>query len=406
MAPREMDIAGFSVDRPMTVTLRLPRRLALDGVFPSRSLILESILVVIKEKSSLLCFQRLSASHYDITFKQDQQDVRDSLLQSGIHIAGTHISLFESDPKSVFVSVKNLPAEVPDEKMNQVLLDFGEVLGSFHVLDDDDIWNGDRKVELIIKKDIPSLIRIGKYPAVIRYKGQKLCCHYCNRWGHAINDCPYKINHLCIRCGMGHSAKYCSHPWTLDNSPVVYEDLPVTLTQEESSVVTPVAPSAGSNFDIPFVAGKRLSEASKPKRKKSHSQKENPEAFNDVAENFTVNDLPFASDISAGPSTPVAIEAHRPVNRYSALVEEEDTNIEIDSPSLFSEPPESGSHSNPPSSSDNAPNEIPSSLLTNVTQAISKMPGLPKRLSKAALPVVPIRKPTAPKKPSTKSKTI
>lgn len=180
MAPREMDIAGFSVDRPMTVTLRLPRRLALDGVFPSRSLILESILVVIKEKSSLLCFQRLSASHYDITFKQDQQDVRDSLLQSGIHIAGTHISLFESDPKSVFVSVKNLPAEVPDEKMNQVLLDFGEVLGSSHVLDDDDIWNGDRKVELIIKKDIPSLIRIGKYPAVIRYKGQKLCCHYCN----------------------------------------------------------------------------------------------------------------------------------------------------------------------------------------------------------------------------------
>ena len=278
------------MDRPMTITLRLPRRLATEGIFPSRAEVLQAILVVVKDKSALRCLQKLSSSYYDVTFVDSEADKKDDLLDSGIEIGGHHVSLFESDPKSVFVSVKNLPAEVPSEKVTAVLSDFGEVLGSNNCFDEEGIWNGDRSVEMVLKKDIPSLIRIGKYPVVIRYKGQKLCCHYC-----PVSECPYKINKLCIRCAKaGHTARYCSQPWTLDNEPVSYNSFQVAPTQEDSTQEE-VSPQAlvpdemavdqpeGTSSSSSFVSlGKRVSKSDKPRRKKPRKQKENPDAFKET----------------------------------------------------------------------------------------------------------------------------
>lgn len=90
-------------------------------------------------KSSLLCFQRLSASHYDITFKEGYETQRDLLLHNGISLAGQHIDVFESDPKSVWVTMKNLPAAVPNTKVLPNLLPYGEVLHSKIVKDEDDL---------------------------------------------------------------------------------------------------------------------------------------------------------------------------------------------------------------------------------------------------------------------------
>ena len=212
----------FKIDRPLSITLRLPRKFAKDGIFPTRGIVLQSVLDVVKDKKLIYCFQRLSASHYDITFVDDAQEARDLLLEAGITIQGVHLPLFESDPKTTIVTVKNLPAEIEDEILTACLSTYGEVLSVTKVLDDDEIWIGDRTVEMVIKSDIPSLIRLGTYPIYIR-----------NRWGHAVSDCPYKKHSLCIRCGSaGHTARYCSHPWILDNSPVTLSDLnftPVSL---------------------------------------------------------------------------------------------------------------------------------------------------------------------------------
>ena len=52
--------------------------------------------------------------------------------------------------------MKNLPAEVPDKHLVDLLLTYGEVLRSKHVLDDEGIWTGDRLVEMVIKSDNPS----------------------------------------------------------------------------------------------------------------------------------------------------------------------------------------------------------------------------------------------------------
>lgn len=60
------------------------------------------------------------------------------------------------------------------------------------------LWNGDHKLEMIIKKDISFVIQIGKYPIVISYKGKTLCCHFCKRWVH-------------LRCSsLDHTVKTCS----------------------------------------------------------------------------------------------------------------------------------------------------------------------------------------------------
>ena len=182
----------FKIERPLSITLRLPRKFAKDGIFPTRGIVLQSVLDVVGDKNLIYCFQRLSASHFDVTFAEGAEDARDSLLEAGITLQGVHLPFFESDPKTISVTVKNLPAEIDDDLLMQCLSTYGDALGVTKVLDDDGIWMGDRTVEMVIRSDIPSLIRLGTYPIYIRYRGQKLCCHHCNRWGHAVSDCPYK----------------------------------------------------------------------------------------------------------------------------------------------------------------------------------------------------------------------
>ena len=296
----------FKIERPLSITLRLPRKFAKDGIFPTRGIVLQSVLDVVGDKNLIYCFQRLSASHFDVTFAEGAEDARDSLLEAGITLQGVHLPFFESDPKTISVTVKNLPAEIDDDLLMQCLSTYGEALGVTKVLDDDGIWMGDRTVEMVIRSDIPSLIRLGTYPIYIRYRGQKLCCHHCNRWGHAVSDCPYKKHSLCIRCGSaGHTARYCSHPWVLDNSPVSLSDLNYTPSPPEGSQPQPDGdPSSqaqsGMVVDETPSAQKRKSDSSKPKKKKNKN-KENPEAFENTDTNvFSLDDLPFASQISEG----------------------------------------------------------------------------------------------------------
>ena len=113
--------------------------------------------------------------------------------------------------------------------------------------------------------------------------------------------------------------------------------------------------------------------------------------------------MPFASDLSTDPSPSESIGIHHSANHYSALAEEEDSNVEVDSPQLFDGTPESDDQETS-SAVNSTVNEILSSLLVNVTQAMSKKSGAPKRLSKSGSLVAPSRKPTAPKRPPSKPK--
>ena len=125
-----------------------------SGVFPAREIILKAVLSVVGKKS-ILCFQRLSVTHYDVTFKDGCKEALETLLVSGISIEGLNINIYESAPKSIAVTIKNLPAEVPDPLLSALLSSYGEVIGVTKARDADGIWTGDRTVEMLVAKDIP-----------------------------------------------------------------------------------------------------------------------------------------------------------------------------------------------------------------------------------------------------------
>ena len=83
--------------------------------------------MVVEDKKLIYCFQRLSASHFDVTFVDGAEEARDLLLEAGITLQGVHLPLFESDPKTISVAVKNLPAEIEDDILMTCLSTYGEV---------------------------------------------------------------------------------------------------------------------------------------------------------------------------------------------------------------------------------------------------------------------------------------
>lgn len=99
---------------------------------------------------------------------------------------------------------------MPEAKLRE-FLDIHEVI-------EDGLWNGDHTVFMKITKDIPSMIRVGKYTSYIKYRGQRMCCQYCNNWDHTVNDCRYKRDKLCNRCGdRGHTVENCKRAWVVAN---------------------------------------------------------------------------------------------------------------------------------------------------------------------------------------------
>ena len=206
--------ASFSVERPLSISLRIPRNHRENGILPTRGEILTEILEVVP-KEAIYCFQKLSESSFDVTFKTGYEAQRDALLMGGASYKGIHLEFVESAPRFTKVFVKNLPAEVPDFVLMECLSVYGNVKDISRP-SEEGVWTGDRCVQMKISSDIPSLLKIGKYPAFIRYRGQRMCCRHCNQFDHLVADCRYKKDNLCIRCGEpGHIARNCRIAWVV-----------------------------------------------------------------------------------------------------------------------------------------------------------------------------------------------
>ena len=368
--------ANFSVERPLSVSLRLPKKLSTDGVFPSRAEVLQEVLDIVP-KASIFCFQKLSATNFDCTFKSGREASRDLLLASGISYKGYHLEFFESAPKSTAVTIKNLPAEVSDMTLTDRMSEFGGVFNISHSMEDG-LWNGDRIVDMKVLKDIPSLVMVGKYPAYARYRGQRLCCHHCNRWGHAVKNCEFKLNNLCIRCGSSeHSARDCSMPWgsicaipssvrgpaprdankdqvpstSVDensNNPVQPQPPPVVAVGASSAAASSQSASdpSGSSVDTTVKsAGSKKREQPSPVRpaskKLAPKPKENPfEGTVDCSllhSSYDINDMPFVDLIS---ERRPPLSHHRSANRFDALTNDDETDeVEDDQPDDNQESP-------------------------------------------------------------------
>lgn len=96
-----------------------------------------------------------------------------------------------------YVRVFDLPPELPDDKLEGVLREFGRIervvrekfppnLGLDHM------FTGVRGVYMDVKKDIPPSIDIAGRKAKIFYDGLRDTCFLCQTVGHRRNSCPQR----------------------------------------------------------------------------------------------------------------------------------------------------------------------------------------------------------------------
>lgn len=112
----------------------------------------------------------------------------------------TNITLEPADIDTINVRIFNLPPELPNEKIRQVLCAFGTVYQvnneTWSAGYDHRVSNGVRQVKMSISKVIPSNLTVCGKKAYVTYIGQEPTCFLCNSTSHLKQDCPTKMTHL------------------------------------------------------------------------------------------------------------------------------------------------------------------------------------------------------------------
>lgn len=86
---------------------------------------------------------------------------------------------------------------------------FGKVMNIKHESDRDfpSVVTGTRLIRMKLSSDIPSRIKVNRYPCNVWYNGQPKTCRICGE-DHEAPTCPYKGK--CLRCLQeGHTARNC-----------------------------------------------------------------------------------------------------------------------------------------------------------------------------------------------------
>lgn len=89
--------------------------------------------------------------------------------------------------------VKNLPTEISDAELRNVLREYGEVSGIEQEKYGPGLLTGVRYVRMAVKKNVPSYVKVAGEEAFVSYFGQKETCHTCGQIGHKRASCPSKM---------------------------------------------------------------------------------------------------------------------------------------------------------------------------------------------------------------------
>ena len=187
------------VSGPLTLIAALPEPLSAKY---SRHDLAGKLLTALKPHD-VSCIQ----SYVRITLKT--LDARQAVLQSGITIEFSCLTMFEADPVNVKVSIEHLPFEVPDEDLRDVLSPFGAIHDvRLQKYADSDIHTATRILTMSLVSHIPVNLRVWRYPCRVLYRGQSRPCCICRSDGHRASSCP--LGDKCRRCLQpGHFARDC-----------------------------------------------------------------------------------------------------------------------------------------------------------------------------------------------------
>ena len=190
-----------------TLVLQFP-----DEVYCSsgESVVLPELLKSV-DVPKVCCIQFIRNGLVRVTF--DDTACCDAALSSGVMFRGARLPASPVSARSRLVYVQDLPAEVPECFVKDVLCLYETVLGvsAMEHSGYPGLMNGTRLVIVTLEKDVPSSLRICGFNIRVWYRGQPQACAICHSYRHRVKECP--LNGLCRRCHKpGHVARECCEP--------------------------------------------------------------------------------------------------------------------------------------------------------------------------------------------------
>ena len=150
--------------------------------------------------------------------------VHQAVLQSGIAIESSSLTIFEADPVCVEVSIEHLYFEVTDEVLRDALSPFGAILYvRLQKYAGSGVLTGTRILTMSLASDFPVNLRVLRYPCRVFYRGQPRPCPICRDDGHRASSCP--LRDKCRRCLQpGNFAQDCDPGFVPDDVDVSAAD--------------------------------------------------------------------------------------------------------------------------------------------------------------------------------------
>ena len=141
----------------------------------------------------------------------------------------------EAQPSYTLVRLFRCPFEVPDEAIILTHAPFGKVMDMKHETDRDfpSVVTGTRFIRMKLTSDIPSRIKVKRYPCNVWYNGPPKKCRICGEEDHEAPTCPYKGK--CLRyLQEGHTARNCLNAWGIQvNGAAGYPPVAAPVPENE-----------------------------------------------------------------------------------------------------------------------------------------------------------------------------
>ena len=153
-------------------------------------------------------------------------------------------------PQRVDVLISWFPFERPEEEIANALKRYGEVRpGRYQRWPDlEGVYTGTRIIPMVVAKDIPRFLHVGKFRVKVWYRGQPVKCDICREPGHKAADCPSKGK--CFTCKeVGHRSSECSRRVDVSGTEVASQSPPCAQASEGDGSGCPVEDMEENELD-------------------------------------------------------------------------------------------------------------------------------------------------------------
>ena len=162
-------------------------------------------------RNRVKCIQRVHAGQIEVTFATVED--HDLFLSKAAVAFGNPRSFahLPSNSSAIYVTVHNVPWELPDTLLMSRLRKYGLVYGCRRAFNQsllpEKVHDGRRVLRMSLHQDIPSFLKFGPYLLRVFYVQQPKVCWKCSSHQHIGRNCP---DDYCFNCDQsGHVAATC-----------------------------------------------------------------------------------------------------------------------------------------------------------------------------------------------------